>query len=207
MGLDSLFYRLSYRFGSPRWDTGEPPLELIELVKGLAPGRALDLGCGTGTNAVYLARQGWEVVGVDFAPLAIESARKRGLAAGSSARFVTGNVTNLERAGICGPFDLVVDIGCYHALPAVLRDRYESQVAIVCRSGADFYMAGISHPPASWRLLRAGGVDATELRKRFGADFELVVEQPLGRLGRAPHFVLHQMVRKTTNVPDAERRF
>ena len=206
MRLDAVFYQLSYRFASPRWDTGTPRPELVELVAGRRPGHALDLGCGTGTNAVYLARQGWEVVGVDFSPLAIETARKRGLASGSSTSFVTGDVTDLARAGVRGPFDLVVDIGCYHTLTANSRPVYESQVAAVARPGADFYLAGIVDPPVTWRLLQATGVDSAELRARFSADFELVNERPLGPLGRKSHFVLFQMVRRPTAVLGATGR-
>ena len=81
MRLDLLFYRLAYRFGRPRWDTAEPRPELEGLLPGRRPGRALDLGCGTGTDAIYLASQGWEVTGVDFVPEAIATARTRARAA------------------------------------------------------------------------------------------------------------------------------
>jgi SAM-dependent methyltransferase len=203
MRLDSLFYRLSYRYGSPRWDTGEPRAELKELVEGRPPGRALDLGCGTGTNAVFLAKQGWEVVGVDFVPEAVEAARKRALASGVSVSFVVGDVAQLRRTGVVGPFDLVVDVGCYHALPESLRDAYEAGVASVSGPGSDFYLSGISNPPATWRLLHAKGVDAAELHLRFDADFVLSDERPLGPIGRASHFVLYHLVRKPVVLADA----
>jgi SAM-dependent methyltransferase len=99
MRLDSLFYRLAYRFGRPRWDTTEPRPELAGLLQGRRPGRALDLGCGTGTDAIYLASHGWEVTGVDFVPEAITTARTRARAAGSTANFVAGDVTRLRQAG------------------------------------------------------------------------------------------------------------
>ena len=173
MRLDAVFYQLSYRFASPRWDTGTPRPELVELVAGRRPGRALDLGCGTGTNAVYLARQGWEVVGVDFSPLAIETARKRGLASGSSTSFVTGDVTDLARAGVRGPFDLVVDIGCYHTLTA----NSLSGLRVTSRScrppggrllpGGDSRSAGdLASAAGHWRRL---GRTARPLQRRLRA--------------------------------------
>ncbi len=196
MRRDSAFYRLAYRFGKPRWDSTEPRPELKALVDGQPPGRALDLGCGTGTDAIYLAGHGWDVVGVDFVPEAIQVARTRAHDAGSAASFVLGDVTQLHHAGISGPFDLIIDIGCYHAIPARLRDAYAAGVAQVARPAADFYLAGLSDPPATWRLLGARGVTAGELRSRFGASFDLADEQPASPAGRVAHFALYHLVRK-----------
>ena len=203
MGLDAIFYRLTYRSGKPRWDTGEPRPELRELAAP-AGGRALDLGCGAGADAVALARQGWQVVGVDFVPEAIATASERACEAGvtgsagsaGSATFVQGDVTRLRALGLHGPFDLVVDIGCYHAIPAGRRDAYAAEVAAVTQPGADFLLAGISHPPATWRLLGAGGVTAEELRRRFGAQFDLVDGVSGGRVGRAGQLVRYHLVRR-----------
>ncbi len=202
MRLDSTFYRLAYSFGKPRWDTAEPRPELKELVDGHRPGRALDLGCGTGDNAIFLAKQGWEVVGIDFVPKAIETAKARARSAGSSASFVVGDVAHLRQAGVSGSFDLMLDIGCYHAIPAGLRDGYATEVAAVARPGADFYLAGISDPPAAWRLLGAQGLSAAELRARFGADFDLADERAVGPMGRVSQFVLYYLVRKPATLND-----
>jgi SAM-dependent methyltransferase len=196
MRLDSVFYRLAYRSGRPAWDSAEPRPELAELAQSRPPGRALDLGCGTGTDTLYLASRGWDATGVDFVPRAIEGARSRAAAAGSAATFVLGDVTRLGSAGVGGDFDLVTDIGCYHGVPADRRDAYAAGVAAVTRPGGDFYLAGISAPPAAWRLVGARGVDADDLRRRFGADFDLVDERKSGPVGRAGHFVLYHLVRK-----------
>ena len=77
-------FDLRYLLDQPPWDTEITPPEVVELVEGEgpSPGRALDLGCGTGTNCVYLARHGWEVVGVDFSVLAIRPARRKARRAG-----------------------------------------------------------------------------------------------------------------------------
>jgi SAM-dependent methyltransferase len=196
MRLDPLFYRAAYRFGHVKWDSAEPRPELQELVKGHQPGRVLDLGCGTGTSAIYLAGEGWDVLGVDFVPRAVATAKRRALSAGCSASFMVGDVTQLRQCGVQGPFDLVMDAGCYHAIPAGLREAYAAEVAAVARHGADFYLAGISGPPLSWRLLGAHGVSAAELRHRFSGDFELAEQRPAGPMGRMSAFVLYHLVRR-----------
>ena len=70
----------SYASGEPLpWDTGTPDPMLVELIeaRAITLGRALDVGCGSGTNAIYLAEHGFEVVGVDISPVAIENARAK----------------------------------------------------------------------------------------------------------------------------------
>ncbi len=201
MRIDFLFYRLAYRAGQPRWDSDQPRPELAELTRDRQPGRALDLGCGTGTDVIYLASQGWEATGIDFVPAAIASATSRAAAARSTARFVTGDVTQLSEAGISGDFDLVIDIGCYHAIPARRRDSYVAGVAAVTRPGADVYLGGVTHPPASWRVLGARGINADDLRRHFGAQFEPAGEQSAGPVGRAGQFVLFHLIRKDGEPP------
>jgi SAM-dependent methyltransferase len=194
MRLDAIFYRLAYRSGRPRWDTGKPRPELRDL-EGTG-GCALDLGCGTGTDAIYLAQHGWQVVGVDFVPEAIATANERARDVGSAAAFVLGDVTRLRQIGVQGPFDLVIDIGCYHGIPAGRRDAYAAEVSAVTRPGADFYLAGVAHPPATWRLLGAGGVTVEEIRRRFGAYFDLKDEAAASGAGRATAFVRFHLVRR-----------
>jgi len=106
---------------------------VVELVEGagLPASRALDLGCGTGTNCIYLARHGWEVVGVDFSVLAILRARRKARRAGVDCQFYQGDVTDL--AFLADPFDLALDIGCLHSLPPEGWGRYAAEVARLVR--------------------------------------------------------------------------
>jgi cyclopropane fatty-acyl-phospholipid synthase-like methyltransferase len=101
--------------------------------RGLPPGRALDLGCGTGTNCIYLARHGWEVVGVDFSILAIWRARRKAHRAGVDCQFYWGDVTDL--AFLADPFDMALDIGCLHSLPPERWRRYAAGVARLVQPG------------------------------------------------------------------------
>ncbi|HSO27363.1 MAG TPA: class I SAM-dependent methyltransferase [Anaerolineales bacterium] len=121
-----IFFALMYRFGEPPWDTGISPPELLEFIAEQPPGRALDMGCGTGTNVITLANHGWQAVGVDFIAQAVAAARKKAQAAGVQAHFFTGDVARLEAIGapeLDPPFDLVLDIGCLHNLQPDARER------------------------------------------------------------------------------------
>ena len=83
-----------YEKGETPWDTGRPSSELQRMVAedAVAPCRAVELGCGTGTNAVWLARQGFDVTAIDLSTRAVERARRRAEAAGVAVRFLTADV-------------------------------------------------------------------------------------------------------------------
>jgi cyclopropane fatty-acyl-phospholipid synthase-like methyltransferase len=113
-------------FRKPPWDTNQTPPEVLEFILNNPPGRALDLGCGTGTNAITLAENDWRVVGVDFVGKAIHTAKRKAQAAGVAADFHIGDVTKLD--GIEGSFDLILDIGCYHNLSPQGMAKYRENV-------------------------------------------------------------------------------
>ncbi len=83
--------------------------------------RALDVGCGRGGPAIALANSGWSVTGVDFVPEAIEQARSRAEAV--AVTFLVGDATDLP-AVVSGPFDLFLDVGCFHVLEDQERAAY-----------------------------------------------------------------------------------
>lgn len=118
-----MFYRLGY---TP-WDQDHVPAELSALVEdssALAPGRALDIGCGTGTQAVYVAQQGWQVTGVDIVERALDHTRYRAERAGVTVRWVAGDATRLVDLGLGDEFGLIHDRGCFHDLSHQDRDAY-----------------------------------------------------------------------------------
>lgn len=126
-------YSLRYLRGDAPWDTGITPPEVVEFLERTPPGNALDLGCGTGTNAVAMARRGWKVTGVDFAGGAIRRARRKAAQAGVAADFLVADVSDLS--GLSGPYDYALDLGCLHGLPERQRAGYAAGLARLVRPG------------------------------------------------------------------------
>ena len=128
-----LFFQLAYLTGVKPWDSGVPPPELVELIEGpqaLEPGRAIDLGSGTGTNCKYMLEHGWDVTGIDYVPRAIRAAKRKA----PGAKLLVGDVTRLSEIGIDGPFDLLLDLGCFHSIPDDRRQAYVMEAAHTLRT-------------------------------------------------------------------------
>jgi SAM-dependent methyltransferase len=137
--LRRLFFNLWY-YREPPWDTGVSPPELMAFIESHPAGRALDLGCGTGTNVITLARNGWQVTGVDFAPHAISLARRKVEEANFNVDLRVGDVTKLEDTS--DPFDLVLDIGCFHSLPVEGKADYVQNLERLLARGGTYLMYG-----------------------------------------------------------------
>jgi len=126
-GID---WNARYAAGDVPWDTGAPDENLVRFVRagGVAPGPALEVGCGTGTNSLWLAEQGFAVLGVDVSPLAIEQAEARLGGRELACRFAACDF--LAEAVPGGPFELAFDRGCLHTLDeAAARARFAEALA------------------------------------------------------------------------------
>ncbi|MEW5938779.1 MAG: class I SAM-dependent methyltransferase [Chloroflexota bacterium] len=143
MTLRRFRFFLSY-FGRPPWDSGLTPPELYEYLRAHPPGRAIDLGCGTGTNVLALAQGGWQVVGVDFVPRAVKLAKQKIKKADLHADLRVGDVTRLD--GIAGPFDLALDIGCFHGVDD--KAAYLSELTRLLAPGGHWLLYAFFRPPA-----------------------------------------------------------
>jgi SAM-dependent methyltransferase len=183
-----LFYDLWYRFGRPPWVMG-PRAELVELVKSgrIQPGRAIDLGCGEGDNAIFLAQQGFDVTGLDFASSAIAKARRKAASAGVNVNFLVDDLTNLRN--VRGQFDLLVDYGTLDDLGQRQRDRYVEQVLPLAAPGSSFLLWCFEWELRRWeRLLTTVlpfgklALAPGETQRRFGAQF--VIEHVAGESDR-----------------------
>ena len=140
-------------------------------------GRALDLGCGRGQYTPQLARRGWEAVGIDYVPAAIEAAaaKSRGV---DGLRYVVGDVTRLEPAHL-GAFDFLLDIGCFQGLDAEQRLAQGEGVSALANPGATVLL--LSFGPGRWRWL-VGGASREEVQTAF-AGWEMLTVEPADTAG------------------------
>ena len=161
-----------YVQGDTPWDSGLRSAELARVLEeyGLQPGRALELGCGSGTNAVYLAQQGFEVTAVDCSESALAIAERKAKAIGVSVRWIAADVQDFGAGH--EPFNFVFDRGCYHCCRRVDLDGYLATHHRLTR-------------PGTWCLVLAGNpndgteggpprVPAAELLREFDPLYRLI---------------------------------
>lgn len=163
----SLIYRVMYRIGFTPWETGVVPEELSALVEGgeaLPAGHALDIGCGTGTQSVYLAQHGWRVTAIDAVDRPLVRARARADAARVDVEWLKANVSELASLGIEPGLTLAFDRGCFHGLNDRERAAYAAGVTALTAPGAILLMMAFapSRVPGA-----PHGVEDTELAARF----------------------------------------
>src|SRR5450631_4532137 len=173
MGFQRLMFGVMYRVGFKPWDGHGLPARLKQLVEGdgaLPPGRALDLGCGTGDMDIYLARHGWKVTAVDFVEHPLRQARSKAKAAGVDVTFLRADVTRLGESSAGTGFTLVLDGGCMHGLPDEERDAYIREVSAATAPGGRLVLMGFAE--AKRRGPR--GIDRPEVERRFSEGWELL---------------------------------
>jgi len=105
-----------YVAGETPWDSGVPSKELIRVLDAekINACRAVELGCGTGTNSIYLASRGFDVTGLDCSATALEQARNKAAGAGAKVRFLEADLCRFKLD--LEPFDFIFDRGCYHSV-------------------------------------------------------------------------------------------
>jgi SAM-dependent methyltransferase len=178
-------YARLYRFGITPWERYATAaassiavvLDREETGRSRPLGRALDLGCGRGLYTPELARRGWEAVGIDYVPAAIETAQAKSRDA-AGLRYVVGDVTHLRSAGL-GTFDFFLDIGCFRGLDARQRLAQGEGASALANPGATLLM--LSFGLSRWRWL-TGGVSQEEIETAF-AGWEMLASEPADTAG------------------------
>ncbi|MFH8404393.1 class I SAM-dependent methyltransferase [Streptomyces sp. NPDC018019] len=177
------YYLNCYETTAPagqQWTTATAAPELVSLVRsGALPQGAsvLDIGCGVGSESVYLAGAGFKVTAVDIAPQAVERGRALAEVYGYSVDWHVGDVLDLPFGQ--GTFDAVTDRGCFHCLRAHERERFAQEVARMLRPGGLYVLRCVSsqrpgqvRPDDASHFVRTFGVSSTELWEAFGPHFQ-----------------------------------
>ncbi len=135
--------------GIPPWDIGRPQKEIIRLAHaGEISGRVLDAGCGTGENALYLAGLGFEVWGIDAAPLAIKKAKEKASERGITVNFLVSDALKFQ--SLRTNFDTVIDCGLFHVLSDEERPIFAASLSSALFPGGKYFMLCFSeHEPGS----------------------------------------------------------
>jgi cyclopropane fatty-acyl-phospholipid synthase-like methyltransferase len=162
-----------YATGDVPWDAPLPPPEVQETVAKIPPGRALDLGCGYGRAAIYLAQRGWIVEAIDFVALAVEEAQRRARAAGVTVTFHHRSISDL--AFLDPSYDLALDVGCGHNLGADAWQQYHASLRRLLYPGGLFLLfsrlAGLELPEDG--QAGPGGLDEAAFLRLFADGFRL----------------------------------
>ncbi len=135
-------YELIYRFIPVDMIFGSSPkiekFAEVAINGRIEPCKTITLGCGVGRETIYLAKKGFDVIGLDFSPTAIKKARRRAKAAGVEVAFIVDDLTNLRH--IEGTFDLVTDFGALNDLSQKSRDLYMENVLPLTHPGSQYLM-------------------------------------------------------------------
>jgi SAM-dependent methyltransferase len=161
-----------YKTTTPPWVIGEPQPAVVELERaGLIRGRVLDVGCGTGEHTILLTGLGYDVLGIDFAPEAVEQARRNADAKGAGARFEVADAMNLPAEP---RYDTILDSALFHIFDDTDRAKYVASLHGACLPG------GVVHVLALSDQGRGFGPEVSDetIRDAFGDGWELEALEP-----------------------------
>jgi len=171
-------YQVMYRLGFAPWERRPVAPTWQRVTEGpgaLPPGRALDVGCGTGRDAVYLAKRGWQVTAVDIIDKAIAKARQRAAHEDVEVQWVAGDVTALGGLGLGPGYTLLYDFGCIQGLPDSARKGAAAAMTELAAPGATLLL--VAFAPGR-RLLLPRGMGEEEVTGLFGDAWELAEAEP-----------------------------
>jgi SAM-dependent methyltransferase len=169
-GIDGAFFDKVYE-GQPPWEIDMPQPAVVQLHEaGMIGARVLDCGCGTGENALYLARLGFHVTAIDAAPRAIALARDKAQRQGVELDLRVHDALDLGALNLA--FDTIIDTGLFHVFSDADRLRYVQSLAAALRPGGCLHVLCFSERETS-----EGGprrVSQCELRSAFADGWQVV---------------------------------
>jgi SAM-dependent methyltransferase len=166
-------YALMYRLGLAPWerrDIAQTWRPMLDSPDAPAPGRAVDIGCGSGRDAVYLAKRGWRVTAVDFVDKALATAKQWAAEEGVQVEWVRGDVAELGRLGLAPGYDLLYDFGCIQGLPDAARHGAAAGLTELAAPGATLLVLAFK---ARRRVLLPRGMDEEDIVGLLGDGWDL----------------------------------
>jgi SAM-dependent methyltransferase len=161
-----------YKTTTPPWVIGEPQPAVVELERaGQFRGKVLDVGCGTGEHTILLSMLGYDVLGLDFAPEAVEQARRNADAKGAVARFEVADAMNLPGEP---RYDTILDSALFHIFDDTDRPRYVASLHGACLPGGVVHVLALSDQGRGF----GPEVSGETIRDAFGDGWELEALEP-----------------------------
>jgi cyclopropane fatty-acyl-phospholipid synthase-like methyltransferase len=169
------------RLQSP-WDSEQPPKELVEIVEKEHAHlhRVLDVGCGTGNYALYLASKGFQTVGIDISSVAINKARGKAVQRGVECQFHAVDILDFNELSsvIQEPFDLVMDHGCLHSIRKQKRSRYLPSLNYLTHPTSLYVLWAFPPDSSNIQLFNGlGSIHPEEVHKLFANDYTILDER------------------------------
>lgn len=168
-------YQWLYRLRFTPWERRDVAATWQPILESLTPGRALDVGCGSGPDAVYLAQQGWKVTGVDAVATALEEAKERAIIDEVEVDWVLGDVANLGGLGLEPGYSLIYDFGCTQGLSDAARAGAVAGMTQLAAPGATALVLAFR---ARQRAFLPRGMDREEIERLF-SEWELSSEEAI----------------------------
>lgn len=161
--------------GTPPWDLGYPQPAFQALIQSgeIKPGRALDIGCGRGENAIMLAMNGCEVTGIDLAKEAVSEAKAKAIERHVKINFAVGNVLQMDQLFKEGEFDIIIDSGLFHVMTDEERPVFARQVHRALKEGGKYFMLCFSDKElGEYELPRR--VSKADIESTFSSLFNII---------------------------------
>jgi SAM-dependent methyltransferase len=171
----------AYKSNTAPWVIGKPQQAIVDLERsGAIRGKVLDVGCGAGEHTILLTRRGYDVLGVDYAPTAVEQARDNAARNGVDARFEVADAMDLGDQPI---YDTIVDSALFHIFDDIDRPRYVRSLHAVCRPGGVVHVLALSDkgrgfgPQVSAAVIRAAFGDGWVIEALDETTYRGVVQE------------------------------
>jgi len=199
-------YGLLYRLGFAPWerrDIAQSWRPVLDRAGAPAAGRALDVGCGSGHDAVYLAKRGWRVTGVDSVEKALANARRRAIEEGVEVQWIKGDVAELGRLGLQPGYDILYDFGCIHGLSDADRNGAAAGLTQLAAPGATLLITAFK---AGRGIALPRGMDHEDIVALLGDAWELqesrsVVTQDTSAIMRRASPTRYRLIRRAPATP------